>query len=57
MDLRNDNPCDCVLPVLGPQGDIVQHRLTLPHKDVAAAVETRAGVGCAGEQAGVRVWC
>ena len=40
MDLRNDNPCDRVLPVLGPQNDIVTHRLALPHKDVAAAVET-----------------
>ncbi len=40
MALRNDNPCDRVLPVLGPQNDIVQHRLALPHKDVAAAVET-----------------
>ena len=40
MDLRADNPCDRVLPVLGPQNDIVQHRLALPHKDVAAAVET-----------------
>ena len=40
MDLRNDNPCDRVLPVLGPQNGIVQHRLALPHKDVAAAIET-----------------
>ena len=40
MDLRNDNPCDQVLPVLGPQNDIVQHMQALPHKDVAAAVET-----------------
>ena len=39
MDLRNDNPCDRVLPVLGPQNDIVQHRLALPYNDVAAAVE------------------
>ena len=39
MDLRNDNPCDRVLPVLGPQNDIVTHRLALPHKDVAAAIE------------------
>ncbi len=39
MDLRNDNPCDRVLPVLGPQ-DIVTHRLALPHKHVAAAIET-----------------
>ena len=40
MDLRNDNPCDRVLPVLGPQNDIVTHRQALPHKDVAAAIET-----------------
>ena len=40
MDLRSDNPCDRVLPFLGPQNDIVTHRLALPHKDVAAAVET-----------------
>ena len=40
MDLRNDNPCDRILPVLDPENDIVQHRLALPHKDVAAAVET-----------------
>ena len=37
---RADNPCDRVLPVLGPQNDIVTHRLALPHKEVAAAVET-----------------
>ena len=40
MDLRADNPCDRVLPVLGPQNDIVTHRLALPHRDVAAAIET-----------------
>ena len=40
LDMRNDNPCDRVLPVLGPQNDIVTHRLALPHKDVAAAIET-----------------
>ncbi|MCY3775829.1 MAG: hypothetical protein OXH11_07575 [Candidatus Aminicenantes bacterium] len=38
--LRNDNPWDRVLPVLGPQNDIVTHQLALPHKDVAPAVET-----------------
>ena len=43
MDLRHDNPCDRVLPVLGPQNDIVQHRLALSHKDVAAAIETARG--------------
>ena len=40
MDLRHDNPCDRVLPVLGPQNDIVTHRQALPHKDMAAAIET-----------------
>ena len=40
MDLRNDNPCDRIGPVLGPQNDIVTHRQALPHKDVAAAIET-----------------
>ena len=40
LDMRNDNPCDRVLPVLGPQNDIVEHRQALPHKDVAAAIET-----------------
>ena len=40
LDMRNDNPCDRVLPVLGPQNDIVTHRQALPHKDVATAVET-----------------
>ncbi len=40
LDMRNDNPCDRVLPVLGPQNDIVTHRLALHHRDVAAAIET-----------------
>ena len=40
MELRADNPCDHVLPVPGPQNDILQHRRALPHKDVAAAIET-----------------
>ena len=40
MELRNDNPCDRVLPVLGAQNDIVTHHRALPHQDVAAAVET-----------------
>ena len=47
MDLRNDNPCDRVLPVLGPQNDIVTHRLELPHKDVGAAIATVRGSGSA----------
>ena len=40
LDLRSDNPCDRVLPVLGPQNDIVTHRQALPHREVAAAIET-----------------
>ena len=39
MDLRSDNPCDRVAPVLGPQNDIVTHRQALPHREVAAAIE------------------
>ena len=40
MDYRTDNPCDRVLPVLGPHGDIVQHMRALPHREVAAAIAT-----------------
>ncbi len=50
MNLRNDNPADRVLPVLGPQNEVVEHRRALPHREVAAAIRTlraseRAGVG------------
>ena len=50
MNLRNDNPVDRVLPVLGPQNEIVEHRQALPHREVAAAIATlraseRAGAG------------
>ena len=47
MNLRDDNPCDRVLPVLGPQNDIVQHHLALTHKAVAAAIETVQAFGSA----------
>ncbi len=40
MDRRNDKPCDRVLPVLSPQNDSVTHRRALPHKDIAAAIES-----------------
>ena len=40
MEMRLDNPCDRIGPVLGPQNDIVTHRQALPHGEVAAAVET-----------------
>ena len=37
LELRADNPCDRILPVLGPQHDLVRHMRALPHRDVAAA--------------------
>ena len=38
--VRNDDPCVRMLQVLGPQNDIVTHRLALHDKDVDAAIET-----------------
>ena len=56
LDRRNDNPGDRVVPVLGPQNDIVTHRQALPHQDVAAAIETvRAGSARPAVRLGVRV--
>ena len=40
MNLRDDNPCDRVRPVLGPQGNVVQHMAALPHRKVAEALAT-----------------
>ena len=40
MDLRPDNPCDRIGPVLGVQGDRVRHMRALPHGEVASAIET-----------------
>ena len=40
MDLRPDNPCDRIGPVLGSQGGVVRHMRALPHGQVSAAVET-----------------
>ena len=40
VNLRSDNPCDRVLPVLGKQNEVVRHMRALPHRDVAAAVAT-----------------
>ena len=39
MDLRNDNPCDRLGPVLGPQNGTVRHMRALPHGRVAAAID------------------
>ena len=47
MNLRNDNPCDRLGPVLGPQNNIVTHRQALPHQEVAAAVKTVRSSGSA----------
>ena len=40
MEHRTDNPCDRIGPVLGPQREVVRHMRALPHRDVAAALET-----------------
>ena len=39
LNYRDDNPCNRIGPVLGPQQDLVQHMRALPHRDVAAVVE------------------
>ena len=40
MELRLDNPCDRVGPVLGPQHKVVEHMRALPHRKVGAAIRT-----------------
>ena len=40
MDLRPDNPCDRIGPVLGSQGKAVRHMRALPHGEVASALRT-----------------
>ncbi len=40
MELRADNPCDRIGPVLGAQGGLVRHMRALPHREVASAIET-----------------
>ena len=40
MDLRPDNPCDRIGPVLGAQGNAVRHMRALPHGEVASALRT-----------------
>ena len=39
MDLRPDNPCDRIGPVLGAQGKVVRHMRALPHGELAVAIE------------------
>ncbi len=38
MELRNDNPCDRISSVLGPQQAAVEHMPALPHQDAPAAI-------------------
>ena len=40
MCYRDDNPDGRIGPVLGPQREVVRHMRALPHRDVAAAVQT-----------------
>ena len=40
MDLRPDNPCDRIGPVLGAQGNVVRHMRALPHGEVASALRS-----------------
>ena len=40
MGLRPENPCDRIGPVLGSQGNVVQHMRALPHREVASVLET-----------------
>ena len=47
MELRPDNPCDRIGPILGPQRAPVQHMRALPHQDVPAAVEAVRTSGAA----------
>ena len=39
MDLRPDNPCDRIGPVLGAQGNGVRHMQAAPHREVASVLE------------------
>ena len=43
MDLRPDNPCDRIAPVLGAHRNVVRHMRALPHGEVASAIEKVRG--------------
>ena len=47
LNYRDDNPCSRIGPILGPQQDLVRHMPALPHRDVAAVVETVRASGAA----------
>ena len=48
MHLRDDNPCDRLGKVLGPQQDLVQHMRALPHGEVSAAIKAVQASGATG---------
>ncbi len=47
LNYRDDNPCSRIGPILGPQQALVRHMPALPHRDVAATVETVRASGAA----------
>ena len=55
IELRNDDPCDRVVPVLRPQHDIVRHMRPLPQKGRGGGRRDGAGieVGAARRQAAI----
>ena len=48
MEYRIDNPCDRIGPVLGTQQYVVRHMRALPHREVAAAIQTVRGSAALG---------
>ena len=47
LNYRDDDPCSRIGPILGPQQALVRHMPALPHRDVAATVETVRASGAA----------
>ena len=39
MDWRVVSLCERLLPMLGPQHDVVEHQKALPHREVGTAIE------------------
>ena len=38
MEYCLDNPSDRIVPVLGPQQDVVEHRQAVPHREAGAVI-------------------
>ena len=45
MEYRDDNPCDRLGLVLGPQQKVVEHMRAVPHREVAGAIRKMWGSG------------